>query len=56
VPGPVCELAASACIITLLAWRQASMDDTRWHRLCATHETEILLIKGQCETRWQARA
>jgi hypothetical protein len=32
------------------------MDDTRWHRLCATHETEILLIKGQCETRWQARA
>ena len=49
VPGPVCGLAPSECYVSLLAWRSTSMDEARWHRLCASHAAEIWLIKAQLE-------
>ena len=51
VPGPVCTLPETVCIVTLTAWRSTAMTDERWQRLCATHETEIWLIKAQAEAR-----
>ena len=51
IPGPVCGLSDSVCSVTLTAWRVASMSDERWQRLCASHDTEIWLIKAQAETR-----
>ena len=51
VPGPVCALDETTCIVTLTAWRAASMGDDRWQRLCAAHEAEIWLIKSQLEAR-----
>ena len=53
-PGPVCGHSANSCIVTLWAWRSATMSDERWHRLCATHEAEIWLIKAQVEARQAA--
>lgn len=50
IPGPVCGLDGSVCVVTLTAWRSASMSDERWARLCAAHEAEIWLIKSQMET------
>lgn len=41
--------AAGTCVVTLLAWRTADMDATRWQRLCATHETEIEIIRSVLE-------
>lgn len=49
MPAEVCELDANQCCVTLTAWRPRSMDDVRWHRLCASHEAEIHLIRTQCE-------
>jgi hypothetical protein len=45
----VCGLPEDRCYLTLTAWRVSDMDAARWYLLCATHETEILLIKAQCE-------
>lgn len=39
--------AAGTSVVTLEAWRTAEMDDARWARLQATHETEIELIRAQ---------
>jgi hypothetical protein len=49
---PAAELgyADGTCLVTLIAWRPADMDEPRWARLCAAHEVEILLIKSQIET------
>ena len=52
IAADICGLAAGQCYVTLTAWRAGGMDDARWYRLCATHETEILLIKSQCETAY----
>jgi hypothetical protein len=49
VPGPVTGRPAGRCLVSLVAWRDTGMDDTRWRRLVACHETEILLIKAQIE-------
>ncbi len=51
VPGPVCGLGETVSIVTLTAWRAAAMSDDRWHRLCASHEAEIWLIKAQMEAK-----
>lgn len=51
VPGAVCGLGEGACYVTLIAWRPSTMPEERWRRLCATHETEIWLIKSQMENR-----
>jgi hypothetical protein len=42
-------MGSDCCLVTLLAWRPVGMDKTRWHRLCASHEVEILLAKSQLE-------
>ena len=49
VPGPVTGRPENVCLITLTAWRAASMDEARWRQLVAAHEAEILLVKGQLE-------
>ena len=43
--GPECSL------VTLVAWRAATMTEERWRRLQAAHEAEIWLIKEQIESR-----
>jgi len=47
IAGPNAGLSAAQCLVMLLAWRPAGMEDARWHRLCASHEAEILLIREQ---------
>lgn len=49
VPGPVLDLPETFCLVSLMAWRMVEMDDDRWRDLCALHEAEIVLIKGQIE-------
>ena len=46
----ICGLPRGSCYASLIAWRCAGMDDERWARLCFAHETEITLIKAQCES------
>ena len=47
VPGPHYGRDADHCIITMNAWRPVDMTEERWQRLCASHETEILMIQAQ---------
>lgn len=41
--------SAQQCVVTLLAWRPASMSDSGWELLRRQHEVEILIIKAQLE-------
>ena len=36
-------------LVILLAWRTDSMDDDRWRRLTASHDTEILMLRERIE-------
>ncbi len=45
--------AVGGCVLILSAERPRAMDDARWHRLCVTHEVEVLLIKAQAEAEAQ---
>ena len=47
VPGPHYGRDTGHCIVTMNAWRPVDMTADRWQRLCATHETEILMIQAQ---------
>ena len=38
--------ARNSCVVSLTAWREASMTDDRWERLVACHEVEIRLIQA----------
>lgn len=49
VPGPQIGRPVDTCLVTLLAWRDAGMDDARWHRLKVSHEAEIVLIQSQIQ-------
>ncbi len=49
IAGEALGHAAGTCVVTLIAWRTAAMDDERWARLAASHEVEIDLIRGQLE-------
>lgn len=49
-PGAELGHPANTCIVTLLAWRTPQMDDARWHRLQATHEVEVELIRARLES------
>ena len=40
-----------SCVVTLVAWRDASMSDARWERLVASHEVEIRMIQAQVGAR-----
>jgi len=48
-PGAELGYTEDRCIVTLMAWRSADMDDARWRRLCATHEVEIDIIRAELE-------
>ena len=50
VPGSVLGGDPRACVVSLIAWRQAGMDDTRWEGLKSGHEREILEIKRLVES------
>ena len=39
--------ARNSCVVSLVAWREASMPDERWERLVACHEVEIRLIQAR---------
>jgi hypothetical protein len=54
-PGPELGYAEGHCVVTLLAWRGADMDDARWQRLKAAHEVEIDLIRTQLQAQDAAR-
>ena len=47
IAGPNAGLSGGQCLVMLMAWRPAGMEDSRWRRLCVSHEAEILLIREQ---------
>jgi len=47
--GAALGYEAGQIMVCLQTWRLEDMDDARWQRLTATHETEIDLIKAQLE-------
>ena len=47
VPGETTGRDRGSCLVTLVAWRDASMTEARWERLVACHEVEILLVQAQ---------
>ena len=49
VPGAHVGIPEDHCVLTLLAWRAAGMDDDRWRRLTAAHEFEVVLLKSLIE-------
>ncbi len=49
VPGAVLEGDPQSCVVSLVAWRQAGMDDARWESLKSGHEAEILELKQLIE-------
>ncbi len=49
VPGDVLERDPQSCVVSLIAWRQAGMDDARWDGLRSGHEAEILELKRLIE-------
>lgn len=49
VPGEDLEADVERSLVMLLAWRTASMDDERWHRLTASHNAEVLLLCERIE-------
>jgi hypothetical protein len=50
IPGVTLGRDPASCVVTLLAWRPAAMDDAAWQRIRITHEAEMLLIQS-----WLAR-
>ncbi|MEZ5825394.1 MAG: hypothetical protein R3C97_11865 [Geminicoccaceae bacterium] len=49
IGGEVLDEDHHSCLITLVAYRSAGMNDERWQQLRATHECEIRLIRAQLE-------
>jgi len=49
VPGDILEGDPRTCVVSLIAWRQASMDDARWDALKSGHEREVLEIRRLVE-------
>ena len=50
VPGGVLERDLQSCVVSLVAWRQASMDDARWEGLKSGHESEVRELKRLIES------
>jgi hypothetical protein len=46
VPGESTGRSRRSCLVSLLAWRAASMSEARWERLVACHEVEIRLVQA----------
>ena len=51
VAAETCDLDATQCYVSLMAWRPSGMQQDRWSQLCAAHEAEIWLIKARLEKR-----
>ena len=49
VPGDVLDGEPDTCVVSLIAWRQETMDDARWVGLKSGHEREVLTIKRLIE-------
>ena len=47
IPGAALGRDPQSCVVSLLAWRPAAMSDDAWHRICITHEAEMLLIQSR---------
>ena len=50
VPGGDLGGSPESCVVSMIAWRQESMDDARWAGLKAGHESEILEVKRLIES------
>jgi uncharacterized protein YndB with AHSA1/START domain len=46
IPGASLKRGAHACLMSLIAWRAKDLGEQRWHRICITHEAEVLLIQS----------
>ena len=55
VPGVVLDGETDTCVVSLVAWRQGSMDDARWAGLKSGHEREVLTLKRLIEGAGGAR-
>ena len=55
VPGESTGRSRRSCLVSLLAWRDASMSEARWERLVACHEVEIQLVQAQLAARRRGR-
>ena len=51
MPGAIYGSDSTCCIACMTALRTRDMSDSRWHRLCASHDAEILLIRSQIESQ-----
>ena len=49
LPADVVQGDADKCVVTLMAWRSAFMDDLRWKQLCVSHESQMFIIKARIE-------
>ena len=56
VPGDVLDGDPRTCVVSLIAWRQETMDDARWDGLKSGHEREMLTVKRLIEAAGGARA
>ena len=50
VPGSVLEGDPRSCVVSLVAWRQKTMNEARWEGLKSGHEREIREIKRLIES------
>jgi hypothetical protein len=55
IPGDATGRSRRSCLVTLVAWRDASMSEARWERLVACHEVEIRLVQALLAGRRRAR-
>jgi len=51
IPGPAYGNDSEHCIVSMVAWRMKDMSDSRWQRLCTSHDAEILIIQSQLESQ-----
>ncbi len=55
IPGAAVGRARDSCLVSLVAWRDASMPEARWERLVACHEVEIRLLQALLARRGRRR-
>ncbi len=49
MPGPHIGRDDGVCLVSLISWRHAFMDDERWRQLCVSHEAQMFIIKYRIE-------
>ena len=53
--GEVTGSATQNCVMSMIAFRNESMNDERWHRLVTAHAFEVQLIKSVLENDFDHR-